>query len=364
MTTIVTASDAETLLGLVPRLLGFRPRNSLVLIPFAGSRSLGALRLDLPPDDLADTVSSTAIGMICRIQDCDRIVAVVYTDASSRPHLPGKEMGEALLRRASACGIEMREIFTVAADGWGAPLRDDGARSLRELGAGALKGPELSSGTRLPRVSPDDRASTAQALASLHRALEAICGIRIFSSHPDEDGRTDPAALQAACALDDLPALYERALGWDAARLAPMDAALLAWCLHRPSLRDIALVQWASDVHGGDAAADAQRRWEDGEEYPAELAAAMWGEGVRPDVARLERALALARAVAARAPRDMRAGALSVCAWLSWGLGRSTHAERYAARAEKDEPGHGLSSIVRSFVSVGHLPEWAFSAPR
>ena len=38
---------------------------------------------------------------------------------------------------------------------------------------------------------------------------------------------------------------------------------MLGWCLNRPGLRDIALVQWATDQSGGDIASDAQRRWED-----------------------------------------------------------------------------------------------------
>ena len=48
------------------------------------------------------------------------------------------------------------------------------------------------------------------------------------------------AALEAACELDDLPALFEAALTWHPSA-EPMHAAMLGWCLSRPSLRDIAL---------------------------------------------------------------------------------------------------------------------------
>jgi hypothetical protein len=67
----------------------------------------------------------------------------------------------------------------------------------------------------------------------------------------------------------------------------------------------------------------------------------------------LETALAVA-------PRADRPGTLAVCAWLSWALGRSTHAEVYASAAREIEPEHGLSEIVLSFVAAGHLPDWAF----
>ncbi|WP_455133789.1 hypothetical protein [Microbacterium aurum] len=67
-----------------------------------------------------------------------------------------------------------------------------------------------------------------------------------------------------------------------------------------------------------------------------------------------------ARVVAALLPKARRAGALAVCGWLAWALGRSTHADRYAAQALRIERRHGLAEIVRSFVAAGHLPDWAF----
>ncbi|HBR87853.1 MAG TPA: hypothetical protein DEA59_01135, partial [Microbacterium sp.] len=67
-----------------------------------------------------------------------------------------------------------------------------------------------------------------------------------------------------------------------------------------------------------------------------------------------------ARAAAAAAPRARRAGALATCAWLSWALGRSTHAAAFAEMAFAIEPDHGLAGIVLTMVNAGHLPEWAF----
>ena len=86
----------------------------------------------------------------------------------------------------------------------------------------------------------------------------------------------------------------------------------------------------------------------------------MWGDAPRPDRVRLEAALAVARDVAALLPKKHRPGPLAVCAWLSWALGRSTHAHRYARSALAIDPRHGLADIVLAFVQAGHLPEWAF----
>lgn len=404
MSVTVKAADAAQFLSLVPRLLGFTPTRSLVLVPMARGRSLGAMRLDLPPDDLVDTLASRAIGMICRIADAEAVIAVIYTDEAigSGPgaafglpseagfRLPGRALIDALDAHADACGIHVIDALTVATDGWGGhddpdlppgghPL--DGLRvhaadaaSLDEAGVDASPHGDQASGATLPPVDAQMREAVAQGMGALSAALEAICGIPSVSestrgssretkgtgrAKAENSPRIDPAALEAACELDDLPTLYEDALTWQPSD-APMRTAMLGWCLARPSLRDVALVQWATDVAGGDLAMEAQRRWEDGAEYPADLASVMWGEGPRPDAERLERALALVREVAALVPKTQRPGPLALCAWISWALGRSSHADRYAAMALAIDRRHGLADIVRSFVRAGHLPDWAF----
>lgn len=381
MSITVKAADAAQFLALVPRLLGCLPTRSLVLVPMSRGRSIGAMRLDLPPDDLSETVASSAIGMLCRIGDVDAFLAVAYTEqAISRgptgslvaPTLPHRALIDALESCADACGLRLLDALTVASDGWGSHrdpdlpaagrsldelrVRDVTAAALDDAGLGSAPAGDQSAGAALPRVETAARQATSSALQSLGAALEVICGI---PSVTGATARIDPAALEAACELDDLPTLFEDALTWHPSS-APMRTAMLGWCLARPSLRDVALVQWASNQGGGDVAMDAQRRWEDGEEYPADLASFMWGEGPRPDASRLDAALALVREVGALLPKAQRPGPLAVCAWLSWARGRSSHADRYAAMALAIDKRHGLADIVRSFVRAGHLPDWAF----
>lgn len=365
MSSIVAATGAAQFLSLVPSLLGYTPTQSVVLVPLAGGRSLGAMRLDLPPDDLVDSLAGTAVGMICRIPTAEAAMVIIYTDAMISGVLPHRDLADATARCADACGLRLVDALVVAADGWGSHLDLDlppGGRPLDELILHTpLPGPQpvgdQSSGATLPPRTAQERRAVGAALRSLATALEVICGI------PADDGResrVDPAALEAACQLDDLPTLYEDALSWTPVDLTPMRVALLAWCLSRPAIRDVALVQWASDIGGGDLALEAQRRWEDGELYPTDLASRMWGEGPRPDAERLDAALRLSREVAALTPSRQRPGILAMCAWLSWALGRSTHADRYARQALRIEPAHGLSDIVQSFVQAGHMPDWAF----
>jgi hypothetical protein len=398
--TIVKAADAAQFLTLVPRMLGYHPTQSLVIIPFHGSRSLGAMRFDLPAGDAeaVDRVASTVVGMVCRLPEADGVAGIVYCDApfGKSERMPHSALADALERRADACGLRIADLLCVASDAWGSFVDSScppSGRCLVDLAAtpddvSLLPEPrgDQAAGAQLPPTDLAERERAGRALSALCRAVALLCGDGDSADVPppppptgedvaDEpstdvethalggaaaEARVDPLALAAVCRLDDLPRLFEDALEWDADALDPFDAAALVWCLSRPSLRDIALVQWSGDLSQGDEAFDAQLRWEAGEEYPTHLAMRMWGEGDRPSPERLGAALSLTRRIAAVAPRGSRPGPLAMCAWLSWALGRSTHADVYAAQACEIEPEHGLSEIVLSFVRAGHLPDWAF----
>lgn len=406
--TIVKAADAAQFLSFVPRLLGYHPTRSLVVIPFHGSRSLGAMRFDLPARDVesVDRVASTVIGMVCRLPEADAVAAIAYCDDAftEGDGMPHRRLAEALDRRADACGLRVTDLLCVASDAWGSyldPACPPSGRPLSELTtvfdelAGLPEpGGDQATGAGLPPSDLAARERVGRALISLGQAVALLCGESQDAPPAEQSGgpsapqagasaadlapapppvtgdaepgiaddppRVDPLALATVCRLDDLPALFEEALEWDADALDPFDAAALVWCLSRPSLRDIALVQWSGTLVQGDEAFDAQLRWEAGEEYPSHLAMRMWGEGERPEPERLGTALRLVRRVAAVAPRASRPGPLAMCAWLSWALGRSTHADVYASQACEIEPEHGLSEIVLSFVRAGHLPDWAF----
>ena len=432
--TVVKAADAAQFLSFVPRMLGYHPTRSLVVVPFHGARSLGAMRFDLPDGDAAsvDRVAATVMGMACRLPEADAVAAIGYTEAAFHDtgRMPHGELFAALERRADACGLRVTDLLCVAVDAWGSYLDDDcpaEGRALGELawnGPGAVPAPagDQATGAELPECSAEERASVEEAMVAFGDAVAVLCGqdaaggaagdgdepepaarraaqdaetsgrggVRAGAAVPaptrpavatgdlgpvpapvtgtTEDAasvsatasRVDPRALAAVCRLDDLPQFFEDALARPLQGADVYDTAALVWCLARPSLRDVALVQWSGNLAQGDEAFDAQLRWEAGEEYPAHLAMRMWGEGDPPQVSRLESGLALARHAAAVAPRGSQPGALAMCAWLSWALGRSTHAAAYAERACQIDPEHGLSQIVLSFVGAGHLPDWAF----
>ena len=75
MTTIVKAANAAQFLSLVPKMLGYRPTRSLVLIPFAGSRSIGAMRFDLPTAAESEEIDRPFVRFVqCHVEILPNIV--------------------------------------------------------------------------------------------------------------------------------------------------------------------------------------------------------------------------------------------------------------------------------------------------
>lgn len=366
MSSIVRAHSPSEFLALVPHLLGCTPRRSLAIVTFTAGRSLGALRVDLPDTDSGsdiDSVASTVIGMACKVSRTDAIAVIVYTDRGLRDaiDLPHRHLVEALVARADICGLRIIDAQVVGPDAWNGYLSDaaDGPRPLDEI----TPDPDLPP---LPDVEGDQFAAAALPVlpdgeaAAVHRLLTDAQNLIVRS----REGKRLPARRRAAATLvlDDLadpPALFEAFVAPDT---DPDDrtVAAVAFCLQRPLLRDVALMQWVGDLATGDAAYGAQSAYAAGHPFPHDLARPMWGEGAQPDPPRLLRALQRCRHVAAATQRAGRAGPLAACAWLAWATGRSTHAAAYADEALAIEPRHGLADIVRTLSDNGRLPEWVF----
>lgn len=365
MSTIVRAGSPAEFLALVPHLLGCTPRQSLAVITFAGGRSLGALRVDLPDPAVSevDSIASTVIGMACKVPRTDAVAAVVYTDLrlTDVEDTPHRALVEALVARADICGLRVTDALIVGPDGWDGYFSPaaDGPRSLDEIAAdpGVPGLPEVDgdqfAAAMLPSAPPSEASAVYRLLTDIEHLLAR-----------SKEGRRLPARRRAAAGrvLDDVtdpPAVFERFV----APGIPLDAdaiAAVSFCLQRPALRDVALMQWVGDITTGDATYGAQHAYGEGHPFPADLARPMWGEGAHPDPARLLRALDRCRYVAAATPREGRAGPLAACAWLAWATGRSTHASAYVAQALEIDARHGLADIVRTLTDRGRLPEWVF----
>ncbi|GAT74270.1 lipopolysaccharide biosynthesis protein [Microbacterium sp. HM58-2] len=366
MTTVLRASDSAEFLRIVPSLAGFTPTRSIVLLPFSGKRTYGAMRLDLPDAEIElEDYADAAVGLVSRVEGTDAVALVLYCDDPPMPTrdglvLPfGVEVDE-LLGCAEDAGLRIVDALCVTPGGWASYLLEEPElQPLAEIGGapevpgiGDVTGDQLA-GTELPAADLAERERVGRALLDLDDLLDRDAQGRLT-------GRENPQAIAALVMLDDIPAFFESVLERPQDLPAFATAALL-WCLDRPLFRDVALTQWASDLAGGIRALDAQLAFsENGTTIPDEVGSVFLGQGPAPDPDRLRLALAVVRLAASRAPRPSRRGPLTAAAWLSWALGRSTHAGHYLELVREIDPEYGLAALLETMIGAAALPEWAF----
>ncbi|GGH45118.1 hypothetical protein GCM10010921_20280 [Microbacterium album] len=350
---MISCEDSARFLSLVPHVTRCTPRDSLVLVPFADRRTVGAMRVDLPGPLHAEhpgyaEFAATVVGNVCQVTVANRVAVVVYTDDPYRDatgRIARAALVDSVLRRLEGCDLEIVEALCVAADGWGSYLEPDGPYA----------------GHPLDRIRPED-IPVGDGEPPLG---DQAAGSELPASDLAERERVGRALAGAAVGLDDgrLTERIEDALAWDPAALHPQDAAELILVLDRPATRDVALTQWCGGLAEGRAAQRWQLAWSRGEAPALDGPLRLAGEGPRPDPERLQRALDLARRLAACAPRPRRAGPLAAAAWLAWALGNSTHAAHYVDLVRELDPDHGLADIIATMITAAYLPAWAYDRP-
>lgn len=367
MNTVLHATDSAEFLGLVPSLAGFTPRQSIVLLPFQHSRAHGAMRIDLPHDDVdLDAFVDTAIGLVSHVSGTDAVAVVVYTDEAPQRTpdgivLPSSVVVDELLGLAADLGMHIVDGLCVTPEGWASYLHDEPSlRPLHEI-------PRPPSVPGLTDVSGDQEFGAALPIVDLaekERVGRALLELSDLLAHEHlglaDRARTNPQAIAASVLLDDLPLFFEDLLD-SPENLPPFASAALLWCMERPQYRDAALLQWATDLSTGKRALAAQLAYAEGSGIaPDDLGEVFLGHGPRPDADRLKVALTIARGIAARAPRASRSAPLTAAAWLSWALGRSSHAAHYLRLVDEIDPGYSLACLISTMIDAAMLPEWTF----
>lgn len=362
MRTLLKASRPAELISILPSLAGFTPRRSLVIVPFCDGRSHGVIRIDLPAPGVDPSAYAAEVtGLVCRVAGVDAVVLCCYTDETLTDALPHASLLTSLADRLALCGIGLIEALCVGVETW-ADYRDpDGERhplwtvpdAPPVPGIGDVSG-DQSSGAGLPSVDAPTRAGVAEALACVSGVLDRKAAPRSAAA---TGLRENPLAVEAAAALDDLPAFLEGLL--DGRPPGAHEAATLAWCLDRPLFRDAAFVQWARDAAAGQAALAAQLACRDaGIPAGGSLGEVLLGRGRHPDPDRLTLALSLVRWLAACLPGS--AAPRVAAGWLSWALGRTGHAGDHIRAALALDPEHEMAQLIDTMLRTGMLPEWVF----
>ncbi|MGO1839453.1 MAG: DUF4192 family protein [Candidatus Microbacterium stercoravium] len=359
MTVQIRDSSAITLLRSVPRQVGYRPRESLVLVPISGRETCGVLRIDLPRTVDLDRCASAAVACVRRIPQADALIIIVYTDA---PALDGsgvayEALTAAVIDRADDLGLRVTGEFCIGADGW-TSYRDPKLRALDEIeDGGDPPARNAREGTEVPRSNAADRREVARCTAALNAlSTDALAWLRPGPRRSTGHSELD---LELEAFATDPHALFEAALA-DPRTVPPARAALWLWVLTCPAMRDVVLTQWVGDATEARRTHAWQEAWlagvSDQPDFPVRLA----GDGPRPDAERVHRAREFVRAFAGRAPTPQLSACLAVCGWLSWALGSSSLAAEFAERAIELTPRATFPALILEMTDAGVLPGWAF----
>ena len=345
----VIAPDSLSLLSLVPELVGFAPRASLVIITFHDGASGGTLRVDLPTGheaegDLVRRFAMTVIGMVCRVRDADAVLGVVYSDDPASEAPPSASLAAELRRAASVAGFGLLDLLFVSKDGWGDYERGlrgstaelDAALGLRASDPSA-PGTGLSprEAAALPAVTPDELELTATALTAMRGDGEAI----------------EPVWFA------------QQTMHWRPDAVGPVAAALMAYTLAVPWARDVVLFTWAWGVEQGRRALRFQRGHSRGQPVTDEqIAFALAGRGPmpRPSARDVERTIRLLREVAARVSGADRAPLVASLAWLHWALGHGSIAAEYIDQSRAADPHYPFAELIEALLNSGMVPDWVF----
>jgi hypothetical protein len=373
MTTIVKANGPADILAMIPSMVGFIPRNSVVLLAFRGKRTCGAMRFDLPgaggikvDAKIHKRFATTIVGTLCKLPTVDAVITVIYTDEefAGGTAIPRAEFATVLGRRIELSGFEHRGSITHASDGWAShfePRVPPGGHPLSDIAESSASAqiPEderespnpLDLPKRVPNAEPSAMARTKKRLAMYRRLADSV----------GDDDSEAPAALAP---IYDIPLFAEDALTWDAAATESF-GALLAFMVQGPPVRDLVMLQWASDLAVGD------QLWEEGSHSDqvqrtagVDIGGLMVGQYARPDPDRIERGIALLLHLVAQLADAKRPPLLCMLAWLNWALGRSSRAAVYLDEALAIDPQYSMAQLLNTMLRNGMLPEWAFAEPK
>ncbi|GAA4180812.1 hypothetical protein GCM10022287_35150 [Gryllotalpicola koreensis] len=335
------------------RLLGYRPRRSIVFINTHADGRVSTLRVDLPapaPPAVEKRFITSLAGMLCKVPEVDRMLIVVYADG---PFDAGGDVSRAsfvrpLISRLLANGFVVHDALCVADDAWGAYDGHDAGIPHR-----------LDELDEAPPGAEDADPPLAEAAELAELPAVGYLARRAF------DLALDRALRETSLIRPVLAA--EEALALDPATASSDDFAALTHVLLHPELRDAVLFTWAWDGERGLELLDEAERIDEGEIGPGDDTIALdlmgIGDAEPPDRERIARAIALMSRLAALAPDDVAHVPLTVLAWLHWSQGRGSVAGRFVDQARELDPSYGLAELLQTVLHQGHLPNWAFVMP-
>lgn len=338
----------QSLLSLLPRLVGPTGAPAIVALPFSGGRSGMPMMLDLPGRrDVAGTARAIRAGALGG--DAVVLIACLEEPLGAGP-LPLRIEMTRIAERLGRWGIGTLELLAIAPDAWGDYAHPEAARGpLAELDLLEDPAPGVPEPTPVPGVPEGDGGDAARAVARWFGVLD---GADLGPACADP-----VAALERAVALAPQLGSGPSALGVD-----PAKAAAIAIVLVRsPATRDLA-IELAID--GADAAAVTLAAAEDRALEGDAAANRFMGMGPAPDAERLLDQLRRWSAIAEAAPLEARAPLLVIVGFLQFFVGRGRTAGRCAELAIAIDPTLTMAPLLRDIIDAKGAPDWVLRPAR
>lgn len=325
--TVFRVRSPGDLIDLVPYLLGFHPRSSLVLIGLHQGRVAATARADLADIAASQVQLSETIQLVVRSK-ADQLVAAIYDDrariGTNGSTIPHGDTIHSLGQLADRAGLRLVDALLVARRRWrsylcddeqccpsnGTPLAGDASvAAATATYAGLVARPDRSDVTALLDPFPTEQRETLEPLIAHYENLAAAATL---DGHLQRYQRSLKRALFAA-ARDGDRALFPGQSG----SVPDEDVCRFAVALVETPIRDAV---WLAT----------ERRQLDGR--------ALWRE------------------IARRAPQPYDAAPLFLYGWVCWRDGNGVLAALAAQRALASDPGYRAAELLLGAVRHGLDP--------
>ncbi|WP_088290721.1 DUF4192 domain-containing protein [Kineosporia sp. A_224] len=345
MTSVIRGGAPHDLIAYAWFVMGFRPRESVVVVGMSGDSLTSGLvaRLDLPGERHAARAAVMFAEMLERSGDEACLVLVVSDAAGDAPlvdgdgAMPHDGLTVRLRAALAAAGVHVVDALLVGSSTYRSYLCEDegccspAGRPLTEVTGSRVAAAMVLEGRcvlddeqdLVADVDPDAAAARGEPVLALPRARPGR-------------GRRRAAFLRWCADLD--------AAAEEPTRAEDLLAALVA----DRDLRDAVLF---SLVPGGRATA--LRLLEGRPTGPLGP-----DRDARPQDPLVRTGDRLLACLARRAPAGSRAEPLAALAWLAWWSGDAVRGRLLADRALEDAPGHRLAGLVHALLEGSVPPPW------
>lgn len=350
-------------LAALPFLTGFTAKSSLFVVSFRGSRSSGAMRIDLPESSAPGPLRSYLDGIAGLLHDtgagpsCPALVIACEETFAAAGTVPWKRLAKALARRIEREGWQLRDLAVVAPDGWAEIFgpRAGERRKLSEIRGSSISAaaaafapppPPLDSLGTLPEADPVRNDAVANCLAALTEH-PGTTRMQWAAELANSCFSTDPASQPNPAALAELILAAAHPSSWFVLALAAIVQAEhvsgLAEAWNETALLDLT-------VHLDEPSRAIPPR-------PWSLQSILDTVSLeQPEPRRLRHAITVLADAATHTPEARRPALLALLAWTWWMLGMQSVSQRLVAAALRIDEAHPLALII------GHLnqtpPRW------